>query len=243
MICSRLSAIVVYLYLCWWNIMSLKTFISCSHMSEYKEESERESGENRSRRGKEQNAERREGKHHAIIIWILGKIGHGKGENWIWERFQRSRESLNASNVKTMTDIKTDGNKYRPLWINHCCKISFRGSKSHLHQTNDRVRGLKQGVLSDGTILSLMEEVGCCFTQRKSIFLYAKLITDVFLIIVLTNGPNFWVRDISLACLFPEATFPQLSISPWCLKRGTTAVSMRPFRENSSADSSALKLT
>lgn len=33
----------------------------------------------------------------------------------------------------------------------------------------------------------------------------------------------------------PEASFPQLSISPWCLKRGTAAASPRPSRENSPA--------
>ncbi len=56
------------------------------------------------------------------------------------------------------------------------------------------------------------------------------LTTGLFHIPVLTNCPNFWARDISWACLFPEASFPQLSISPWCLKRGTTAVWLRPFQ-------------
>lgn len=77
----------------------------------------------------------------------------------------------------------------------------------------------------------------------KKYFLYAILTTGLFHIMVLTNRPNFWARDISWARLFPEASFPQLSISPWCLKRGTTAVLLRPFREDSSANSSALKLT
>lgn len=42
-------------------------------------------------------------------------------------------------------------------------------------------------------------------------------------------GSNFWVCDIFWGWLFPEASFPQLFISPWCLKRGTTAVSIRPW--------------
>lgn len=50
------------------------------------------------------------------------------------------------------------------------------------------------------------------------------------------------MMDISWARLVSEASFPQLSISPWCLKRGTTAVSLLPLRENSSASSSAVKL-
>lgn len=73
------------------------------------------------------------------------------------------------------------------------------------------------------------------FTKgQKRHFLYAMLTTGSFHIIVLTNCPNFWARDVSWALLFPEASFPQLSISPWCLKRGTAAVSLRPFREDSS---------
>lgn len=79
--------------------------------------------------------------------------------------------------------------------------------------------------------------------DMKKYFLYAILTTGLFHIMLLTNRPNFWVRDISWARLFPEASFPQLSISPWCLKRGTTAVLLRPFREDSAANPSALKLT
>lgn len=45
---------------------------------------------------------------------------------------------------------------------------------------------------------------------------------------VVTNVQDPWVRDISWASLFPEASFSQLSISPWCLKRGTTAISLQP---------------
>lgn len=69
----------------------------------------------------------------------------------------------------------------------------------------------------------------------KIYFLHVIQTTDSFCIGVLTNGPNFWVMDISWARLFPEASFPQLSISPWCLKRGTTAVSLLPLRKNSPA--------
>lgn len=38
------------------------------------------------------NAGKSKGKYCAIIIYILEKIGHGKGENWIWERFLRRQE-------------------------------------------------------------------------------------------------------------------------------------------------------
>lgn len=51
------------------------------------------------------------------------------------------------------------------------------------------------------------------------------------------------LRDAPRAPPFPEASFPQLSISPWCLKRGTTAAPLRPFREISSVGSSVLQQT
>lgn len=72
-------------------------------------------------------------------------------------------------------------------------------------------------------------------------FLHVTQTTDSMYIGVLTNGPNFWVMDISWARLFSEAFLPQLSISPWCLKRGTAAVSLVPLKENSCASSSAVK--
>lgn len=77
------------------------------------------------------------------------EIGYGKD-------FLRS--IVNASNVETMTNIKTDGNKCGPPWIIHRSEMSFRGSKSHLQQTNDRVRGHTRGALSAETTPFMMEE-------------------------------------------------------------------------------------
>lgn len=53
-------------------------------------------------------------------------------------------------------------------------KYPSGGSKSHRQQTNDRVRGLRQGALSAGTTLFMMEEeIWCCFTMgHKKYFLY-----------------------------------------------------------------------
>lgn len=127
----------------------------------------------------------------SIIIWIWGKIGHGKRRKLDGKDFWGGEKSLNASNVKTMASIKTDGNKCGPLWINHCCKISFRGSKSHLPQTNDRVRGLTTGstISWNNTVWWRRRYDGggggggsfpLCNADHR--------------LIVLTNGANFWAR-------------------------------------------------
>lgn len=117
------------------------------------------------------------------------KIGYGKD-------FWGAEKSLNASNVKTMTDIKTDGNKCRPLWINHCCKISFRGSKSHLQQTmrGSEVLHGEHYRLKQHCLWGWMKEAWCCFTAGyKNIFSTCN--TDRRLI--LYRSSNKWRKLLS----------------------------------------------
>ena len=115
-----------------------------------------------------------------------------------------------------MAGIKTDGTKCSLLWINHCCKISFR--RFWKPSSADKWRGQRSYTGStiswDNTVYDGGGMMEALQKGQKRPFLYAMLTTGSFHIIVLTNwqkllsGRHFLSSPIPRSILSTAIHFP-----------------------------------